>query len=87
MLQFLPHHVKTKNMCKHAVKKLPFLIKNVPDKCKTQQMYYKAILRNGGMLMFIPDRYKDQNMYNKTVDNYLHVFRSSLDCYKTQKNV
>ena len=26
MLKFVPNHLKTKNMCKHAVKKLPYLL-------------------------------------------------------------
>ena len=64
-------------MCKHAVNKLPFLIKYVPDRCKTQQICYKVILRNDGMLMFIPDRYKDQNIYNRAVNNYPHALRSA----------
>ena len=25
-----------KKMCKHAVKKLPYMLRYVPDKCKTQ---------------------------------------------------
>ena len=39
-------HVKTKNMCKHAVEKLPF----VSDQYKTQQIFDKAILENDGTL-------------------------------------
>ena len=31
MLKFVPDHLKTKNMCKHAVKKLPNLLIYVPD--------------------------------------------------------
>ena len=27
MLGFIPGHLRTKKMCKHAVKKLPFLLK------------------------------------------------------------
>ena len=34
MLKFAPDHLKTKKMCKHGVKKLPFLIRYVPDQCK-----------------------------------------------------
>ena len=26
MLKFVPDHLKTKNVCKHAVKKLPYLL-------------------------------------------------------------
>ena len=39
-------------MCKHAVKKLPFLIRYVPDQYKTQ--CDKAILENGGTLKSVP---------------------------------
>ena len=42
-------------MCKHAVKKLPYLIRYVPDQCKTQQMCDKAILGNGGTLKSLSD--------------------------------
>ena len=31
-------------MCKHAVKKLPFVIRYVPNRYKTQQMSDKAIV-------------------------------------------
>ena len=31
MLKFVPDHLKTKKMCKHAVTKLPFLVRYVPD--------------------------------------------------------
>ena len=31
-------HHKIKKMCKHAVKKLPYLVRYVPDRYKTQQM-------------------------------------------------
>ena len=35
MLKFVPDHVETKNMREHPVKKLPFLIRYVPNKYKT----------------------------------------------------
>ena len=41
-------------MCEHAVRKLPDLIRYVPDKYMTQ-MRNKAILENGGTLMSVPD--------------------------------
>ena len=37
MLRLVPDHLKTKKMCKDAVKKLPFIIGHVTDWCKTQQ--------------------------------------------------
>ena len=43
MLKFVPDYLKTKKMCKHAVKKLLFLIRCVPDQYKTQQMCDKMV--------------------------------------------
>ena len=31
MLKFVPDHLKTKKMCNHAVKKLPYLLRYIPD--------------------------------------------------------
>ena len=55
MLEFVPDHLKTKKMCKYAVKNLPYLLRYVPDQYKTQQMCDKAILENGGRLQCVPD--------------------------------
>ena len=35
MLKFFPDHLKTKAMCKCAVKKIPLVIRYVLDRCKT----------------------------------------------------
>ena len=37
IIKFVPDHVKTKKMCKHAVKKLHYLLRYVPDQYKTQK--------------------------------------------------
>ena len=55
MLKFLPDELKTNKKCKHAVKKLPYLLRYVPDQYKAQQMYYKAILEDVGTLKSVPD--------------------------------
>ena len=57
-------------MCKHAVKKLPYLLRYVPDRYKTQQLCDKALLENGRTLKSGLDCYKNQEMRNKAVDNY-----------------
>ena len=59
-------------MCKRAVKKLPFVIRYVPDRYTTQQICDKAIFENGGTLKSVPDCYKNQEMCNEVVDNYPH---------------
>ena len=48
MIRFVPDHLKTKNMCNHAVKKLPFITRHVPHRYKSQQMYDKDVLENCG---------------------------------------
>ena len=55
MLRLVLDNLKTKEMCKHAVKKMPFVIRNVLEGYKNQQMCDKAILQNGGMLEPVPD--------------------------------
>ena len=35
MIRVFPGHLKTKTMCKQAVKKLPFVIQYVPDRHMT----------------------------------------------------
>lgn len=50
MLRLSLDHLKTKNMCKHAIKNPPFIIKYVPDLYKTQRMCNKDILENSRML-------------------------------------
>ena len=41
------------------LKKLPYLLRNVPDWYKTQQMFAKAIIENGGRVKSVPDCYKN----------------------------
>ena len=48
-LRFAPYHLNTKTMSKHAVTKLPFVIRYVPDQYKTQQMCDNVILENRGI--------------------------------------
>ena len=56
MTKYVPDHLKTKKMCKHAVKKLPYLMRYVRDGYKTQQMCDKAILEKGETLKSVPDK-------------------------------
>ena len=58
MLKFVSDHLKTKKMCKHAIKRLPYLLRYVPGQYKTQQMCDKPILGNGGKLKSVPDSTK-----------------------------
>ena len=50
MLKFVPDHLKTKEKCNHAVKKLPYLLKYVPDQYKTPKICDKAVIENDGTL-------------------------------------
>ena len=78
----VPDHLKTKRMCKDAVKKLHFLIRYIPSQCKTQQMCDKAILENCGTLKSVSDCCKNQEVCNKAVDNYRHALEFALpECY------
>ena len=54
MIRFVPDHLKTKKMCKKAVKKLPF-VRCFPDQYKAPQTCDKAFVENNGTLKFVPD--------------------------------
>ena len=71
MIRFVLDDLKTRNMRKNAVRKLPFLIRNIPDQYKTEQMCHKAVVENSGTVKFVLDNHK--KMYNKAVDNYVHT--------------
>ena len=43
MLKFASYYLKTKKMCKHTVKKLPYLLRYVPDQYKTRQWVIKLL--------------------------------------------
>ena len=46
----VPDHLKTKTMCKHAVKNLLFVIWYVSDWYKIQKICDESVLENGGTL-------------------------------------
>ena len=77
MLKFVSDHLKTKKICKHALKNLPCLLRYVPDQYKTRQVCDKAFLENGGVLKFVLDCYKIQEMYNKAVYKHLLTLGSN----------
>ena len=67
-------------MSKHAVKKLPYLLRYVPDQYKTEQMCDKAILENAGTLKYVLDCYKIQEICNKAFENYPHALEFVPEC-------
>ena len=84
-LNFFLIILKLKKCVTMQLKKLPSVIRFVPDRYKTQQMCDKAILENSETLKFVPDCFKNQEMCNKAVDNYLHMLEYVPECCKTQK--
>ena len=74
-------------MCKHAVKKLPYLLRYVYNWYKTPQMCDKAILGNGGTFTSAPDCYKNWEVCNNAADNYPHALEFIYELQKTQENL
>ena len=44
MLKFIPNHLKTKQLCNYAIKKLPFVIRYVPDLYNTLMKLFIIML-------------------------------------------
>ena len=74
-------------MCKHVVKKLPFIRRYVPDRCKTWQMCATTILEKSGTLESVLDCSKNQQMCVTSVDNYPHALKFVHNCYTTDKPI
>ena len=72
MLKFIPDHLKTEQISNYAFKKLPFIIRYVPE-TKTKKLCDRAIRENGWMLESVSDQYKTQQMCNNAVDNYAYA--------------
>ena len=61
MLRLAPDHLKTKKMCKNAVKKFLLVIKHVPeDRYKTKEVCEKVIIKYCGTIGFTPGCCKHQ---------------------------
>ena len=41
MLKFVPDHLKTKKMRKHPIKKLPYLLRYIPDQIRLNKCVIK----------------------------------------------
>ena len=70
-------------MFKHAVKKLPFAIRYVPDQCKTQTMCSKTVANYPHALGFVPEYYRIQKICDKAVDTYSFTIEYFPDRFKT----
>ena len=62
--------LKLKKYVSIQLKKLPYLLRYVPDRYKTQRICDKVTLENGGTLKPVSNCYKNQEMCNEAVDNY-----------------
>ena len=61
-------------MCQHAVKKLPYLIRYVPDHFKTWKMCDKAFNTYLSTIVFVLEYIMTQEMSNKAVNGcFLHL--------------
>ena len=79
MLRLIPDHLKTKKMCKSAVKKLLFVIRYLLVKISLKKcamkLFYKLV-ESWGLF---------QSKCNKAVNSFVHALQFVSDCYKTQK--
>ena len=86
MLSFVLAHLKTNKMCKHAVKKLPFLtLKSVLDCYKNQELCKKAVDIYPHALELVTECYKTQKICDKAVDTHLSTIKYISECYKSQE--
>ena len=78
MLKFVPDHLKTKKICKHAVKNLPYPLRYVTDQHKLQIMFDKVILENGGTKI-------KKFVIKQLIITLMQNLEFIPECYKTHK--
>ena len=72
-------------MCKHAVKKLLFVIRHVPGRYKIQIICDKPILENGRMLESVPGQYNTQEICARVASEDTFLLKYCHDRYNTQE--
>ena len=71
-------------MCKHTVKRFPFVIKYILNQyvcINTQEMCDSVVLYNGGTLKFVCDNYKNQIMCNQGVNYFAPAVEFVPHCF------
>ena len=84
-LQFVPKHLKTKEMCEKVVEKRPYLLYDVPEHLKTKEMYEKVVEGRPYLLYYVPEHLKMKEMYEKVVD--LGLLKYVPDWFVTQQQI
>ena len=74
MIRFIPDCLKTKQICKHAVKRL-----HIPKCFKTQEMCDKAVNIHHSVTKFVCECFKIQEMCHEPIDTCPFVFDSIPD--------
>ena len=70
MLEYIPDHLKTQEMCIDAVIRDIYMLTYVPDHLKTQEMCKNAFEGGGSwMLKYVPDYFMTEDMI-KNCDAY-----------------
>ena len=73
VLKVVLDHLKTKEMCKNALKKLLFVTRYVPDWYKTQKMCNKTV-NTYHWIQFVPYYYKTQEICDRAVNKCFVAF-------------
>ena len=60
MLEYVPNHFRTQEMCERAVEENIWSVVYVPDQYKTQEMCDKAVEEYLRLLKYVPDSFKKQ---------------------------
>ena len=69
LLDFVPDHLKTQEMCTKAVCKNPYSLKFVPDPLESSEMCAEAVRKGPWSLRFVPIDLITQEIYNNAMKN------------------
>ena len=87
LLEDVPDHLKTQEMCDDAVSKGPYNLKNVPGHLKTEKMCKKAVEDESETLEYVPNYFKTQKMCDKAMKDDPYSLQFVPDQFVTQQQL
>ena len=87
LMEFVPDHLKRKEMYNEAVRNDTWALRYVPDHLKTQEMCDQAVCIYTLSLVYVPDHLKTHDMCDKTVEEGRWSLEYVPDWFVTQQQI
>ena len=87
LMEFVPDHLKRKEMYNEVVRNDTWALRHVPDHLKTQEMCDQAVRIYVLSLVYVPDHLKTHDMCDKTAEEGRWSLEHVPDWFVTQQQI